>query len=166
MNDFKNPEGYADPTAYHAIKKIQGENMEKGTVIKYRDNRGNETLMVTLGSDGEVVTGITLMPTRRSGAVPVCGLYASPERIRYMYINSIPDYEVAMYASDDDLTALLTAVAGYIGLEIVSDKEMPVEDEKPVKTDSAVSDARVIQLETEARIYKAMYESLLAKVTA
>ena len=144
MNDFKNPEGYADPTAYHAIKKIQGEIMEKGTVIKYKDNRGNETLMVTLGSDGEVVTGITLMPTRRSGAIPVCGLYAS----------------------DDDLTSLLTAVAGYIGIEIVSDKETPAEDEKPVKTDSAASDARVIQLETEARIYKAMYESLLAKVTA
>ena len=166
MNDFKNPEGYADPTAYHAIKKIQGEDMEKGTVIKYKDNRGNETLMVTLGSDGEVVTGITLMPTRRSGAIPVCGLYASPERIRYMYFNSIPDYEVAMYASYDDLTALLTAVAGYIGLEIVSDKETPAEDEKPVKTAPAASDARVIQLETEARIYKGLYESLLAKVTA
>lgn len=166
MNDFKNPEGYADPTAYHAITKTQGEDMEKGTVIKYKDSRGSETLMVTLGSDGEVVTGITLMPSRRNGAIPVCGLYASPERIRYMYINSIPDYEVAMYASDDDLTALLTAVAGYIGLEIVSDKETPVEDEKPVKTDSAASDARVIQLETEARIYKGLYESLLAKVTA
>lgn len=166
MNDFKNPEGYADPTAYHAIKKIQGENMEKGTVIKYKDNRGNETLMVTLGSDGEVVTGITLMPSRRNGAIPVCGLYASPERIRYMYFNSIPDYEVAMYASDDDLTSLLTAVAGYIGLEIVSDKEMPAEDEEPVKTAPAASDARVIQLETEARIYKGLYESLLAKVTA
>lgn len=166
MNDFKNPEGYADPTAYHAIKKIQGENMEKGTVIKYKDNRGSETLMVTLGSDGEVVTGITLMPSRRNGAIPVCGLYASPERIRYMYFNSIPDYEVAMYASDDDLTSLLTAVAGYIGLEIVSDKEMPAEDEEPVKTAPAASDARVIQLETEARIYKGLYESLLAKVTA
>ena len=166
MNDFKNPEGYADPTAYHAIKKTQGEDMEKGTVIKYKDNRGNETLMVTLGSDGEVVTGITLMPTRRNGAVPVCGLYASPERIRYMYFNSIPDYEVAMYASDDDLTACLTAVAGYIGLEIVSDKEMPAEDEEPVKTAPAASDARVIQLETEARIYKGLYESLIAKVTA
>ena len=166
MNDFKNPEGYADPTAYHAITKIQGEDMEKGTVIKYKDNRGSETLMVTLGSDGEVVTGITLMPSRRNGAVPVCGLYASPERIRYMYINSIPDYEVAMRASDDDLTALLTAVAGYIGLEIVSDKEMPAEDEEHVKTAPAASDARVIQLETEARIYKGLYESLLAKVTA
>lgn len=166
MNDFKNPEGYADPTAYHAIKKIQGENMEKGTVIKYKDNRGSETLMVTLGSDGEVVTGITLMPSRRNGAIPVCGLYASPERIRYMYFNSIPDYEIAMYASDDDLTSLLTAVAGYIGLEIVSDKEMPAEDEEPVKTAPAASDARVIQLETEARIYKGLYESLLAKVTA
>lgn len=166
MNDFKNPEGYADPTAYHAIKKYRGKIWKKGTVIKYKDNRGNETLMVTLGSDGEVVTGITLMPSRRNGAVPVCGLYASPERIRYMYINSIPDYEVAKYASDDDLTALLTAVAGYIGLEIVSDKETPAEDAEPVKTDSAASDARVIQLETEARIYKAMYESLLAKVTA
>ena len=166
MNDFKNPEGYADPTAYHAITKIQGEDMEKGTVIKYKDNRGSETLMVTLGSDGEVVTGITLMPTRRGGAVPVCGMYASPERIRYMYFNSIPDYEVAMYASDDDLTALLTAVAGYIGLEIVSDKETLVEDEEPVKTAPAASDARVIQLETEARIYKGLYESLLAKVTA
>lgn len=166
MNDFKNPEGYADPTAYHAIKKTQGEDMEKGTVIKYKDNRDSETLMVTLGSDGEVVTGITLMPSRRNGAVPVCGLYASPERIRYMYFNSIPDYEVAMYASDDDLTALLTAVAGYIGLEIVSDKEMPAEDEEPVKTAPAASDARVIQLETEARIYKGLYESLLAKVTA
>lgn len=166
MNDFKNPEGYADPTAYHAIKKTQGEDMEKGTVIKYKDNRENETLMVTLGSDGEVVTGITLMPSRRNGAIPVCGLYASPERIRYMYFNSIPDYEVAMYASDDDLTALLTAVAGYIGLEIVSDKEMPAEDEEPVKTAPAASDARVIQLETEARIYKGLYESLLAKVTA
>ena len=83
-----------------------------------------------------------------------------------MYINSIPDYEVAMYASDDDLTALLTAVAGYIGLEIVSDKETPVEDEEPAKTAPAASDARVIQLETEARIYKGLYESLLAKVTA
>lgn len=166
MNDFKNPEGYADPTAYHAIKKTQGEDMEKGTVIKYKDSRGSETLMVTLGSDGEVVTGITLMPTRRGGAVPVCGMYASPERIRYMYFNSIPDYEVAMYASDDDLTSLLTAVAGYIGLEIVSDKEMPAEDEEPVKTAPAASDARVIQLETEARIYKGLYESLLAKVTA
>lgn len=166
MNDFKNPEGYADPTAYHAIKKTQGEDMEKGTVIKYKDSRGSETLMVTLGSDGEVVTGITLMPSRRNGAVPVCGMYASPERIRYMYINSIPDYEVAKYASDDDLTALLTAVAGYIGLEIVSDKEMPAEEEKPVKTAPAASDARVIQLETEARIYKGLYESLLAKVTA
>lgn len=153
MNDFKNPEGYADPTAYHAITKIQGEDMEKGTVIKYKDSRGSEKLMVTLGSDGEVVTGITLMPTRRGGAVPVCGMHASPERIRYMYINSIPDYEVAKYASDDDLTALLTAVAGYIGLEIVSDKEMPAEEEKPVKTAPAASDARV-------------YESLLAKVTA
>lgn len=40
------------------------------------------------------------------------------------------------------------------------------EDEEPVKTASAASDARVIQLETEARIYKAMYESLLAEVTA
>ena len=166
MNDFKNPEGYADPTAYHAITKIQGEDMEKGTVIKYKDNRENETLLVTLGSDGEVVTGITLMPTRRNGAIPVCGLYASPERIRYMYFNSIPDYEVVMYASDDDLTALLIAVAGYIGLEIVSDKEMPAEDEEPVKTAPAASDARVIQLETEARIYKGLYESLLAKVTA
>ena len=166
MNDFKNPEGYADPTAYHAITKIQGEDMEKGTVIKYKDSRGSETLMVTLGSDGEVVTGITLMPSRRNGAIPVCGLYASPERIRYMYINSIPDYEVAMYASDDDLTALLTAVAGYIGLEIVSDKEMPAEDEEPVKTAPAASDARIVELETEARIYKGLYETLLAKVTA
>ena len=166
MNDFKNPEGYADPTAYHAITKIQGEDMEKGTVIKYKDSRGSETLMVTLGSDGEVVTGITLMPSRRNGAIPVCGLYASPERIRYMYINSIPDYEVAMYASDDDLTALLTAVAGYIGLEIVSDKEMPAEEEKPVKTAPAASDARIVELETEARIYKGLYETLLAKVTA
>ena len=166
MNDFKNPEGYADPTAYHAITKIQGEDMEKGTVIKYKDSRGSETLMVTLGSDGEVVTGITLMPSRRNGAIPVCGMYASPERIRYMYINSIPDYEVAMYASDDDLTALLTAVAGYIGLEIVSDKEMPAEEEKPVKTAPAASDARIVELETEARIYKGLYETLLAKVTA
>ena len=54
----------------------------------------------------------------------------------------------------------------YLRLEIVSDKETPAEDEEPVKTVPAVSDARVIQLETEARIYKGLYESLLAKVTA
>ena len=166
MTEFKNPEGYADPTAYHAIKNIQGEEMERGAVIKYSDSRGCDVLFVVLGGEGEVATGLQLFPTARRDAVQVYGMFASPSRIRFIYYNNIPDYQIDGYLSDSDLKALLAAVGEYLGFEVVAGEGTPTEAPKTVKTVPAASDARVIQLETEARIYKGLYESLLAKVTA
>lgn len=166
MTEFKNPEGYADPTAYHAIKKVQGDSMSRGAVIKFEDSRGQDVFMVILGDDGEVATGIQLFPSSRRDSVPVYGLYATPSRLRFMYFNSIPDYKVDGYLSDSDLKALLAAVGAYLGFEVVAGEGTITEAPEPVKTAPAASDARIVELETEARIYKGLYEALLAKVTA
>ena len=166
MNEYKNPEGYADPTAYHAIKNIQGEEMERGAVIKYSDSRGCDVLFVVLGGPGEVATGLQLFPTARRDAVPVYGMFVSPSRIRFIYYNNIPDYGIDGYLSDSDLKALLAAVGAYLGFEVVAGEETTAEAPKPVKTAPAASDARIVELETDARIYKGLYEALLAKVTA
>ena len=166
MNDFKNPEGYADPTAYHAIKKVQGDSMSRGTVIKFEDSRGQDVFMVILGDDGEVATGLQLFPTARRDAVQVYGMFASPSRIRFIYYNNIPDYQFDGYLSDSDLKTLLAAVGAYLGFEVVAGEGTTTEAPEPVKTAPAASDARIVELETEARIYKGLYESLLAKVTA
>ena len=83
-----------------------------------------------------------------------------------MYFNNIPDYSIDGYLGGDDLKALLAAVGAYLGFEVVAGGETTTEESKPVKTASAASDARIVELETEARIYKGLYEALLAKVTA
>lgn len=168
MNDYKNPEGYADPTAYNAIRKIQGEDMERGTVIKYTNSRDIEDFMVVLGFDGEIVTGITLYPSQRNESVQVFGMFAMPSRIRFMYLNSIPDYQVAGYASDNDLADLLCAVGVYFGIGTHEARIYAPDAEKPGKTNPVRSEdvSRIVELETEARIYKGLYENLLARLTA
>lgn len=166
MNEYKNPEGYADPTAYHAIKKVQGDSMSRGAVIKFEDSRGQDVFMVILGDDGEVATGIQLFTSARRDSIPVYGLYATPSRLRFMYFNNIPDYKIDGYLSDSDLKALLAAVGAYLGFEVVAGEGTTTEALEPVKTAPAASDTRIVELETEARIYKGLYEALLAKVTA
>ena len=86
--------------------------------------------------------------------------------MRFVYYNTIPDYRIDGYLSDSDLKALLAAVGVYLGFEVVAGVETTTEAPKPVKTAPAASDARIVELETEARIFKGLYEALLAKVTA
>lgn len=168
MTEYSNGEGYADPTAFRAIRKVQGDEMTGGTVIKYTNGRGSEEFFVVLGSDREIITGITLYASQRNDAVSVWGMSALPSRVRFTYLTNIPDYEVAGYASDAELAELHIALAAYFGLGTPEAVIYTPEGEKPVKTASAASEAvistRIVELETEARIYRELYNGLLSKV--
>lgn len=179
---MRNAERYYDPTAGAALTNIERtECMEwkPGDIVTA--SRGvTEKKFIVLANDGYILTGSVLLTREYETCVPVvCGeqMYANPYRIEYLNPNNY-DLSLVRVATDAELTALRSAIARVLSLTT------PVEAADiaqgavilPKLPESSFTDEYIemvenqakelIEAQTEARVYRSLYEKLLERMTA
>lgn len=179
---MRNAERYYDPTVGIALTNI--ERMERmdwkpGDIITAsRDT--TEKKFIVLANDGYVLTGAVLLTKEYDTFVPIiCGgkMYANPYRLGYLNPNNY-DLSLVRTATDAELTALRSAIARVLSLTT------PVEAADiaqgavilPKLPESSFTDdyiemvenqaKELIEAQTEARVFRNLYEKLLEKMTA
>lgn len=181
MNDTRNHEGYVDLTAYMAIKNCMKGNNKKmdacyrGDLFEYEmldrdetkiavvvsaDYRANDEFLNVIVLTNKPLGSVNCQITTPYGIMYAdCGMtsFAKHERLG-KYLKTI---------SDSELTELSECLVKTLGLSDYMQVSEDVKEkvvEKIVEVPSNDSDSsELIKAQTEAKIYKDLYENLLSK---
>ena len=173
--EYKNAEGYADPTAYQAIKNamsirrgqiwyIDNEREATGSemggtrpgIIVSNDannkfSRTVEVVFLTTAHKKDIPTHVTI---RSSGRIST----ALAEQVTTVDVSRVRD--LCGTLTRQELQALDAAILISLGLSAPKTETTPEPKPEP-KTDPS----QLIRLETERDLYRQLYTELLAKVT-
>lgn len=166
---LRNGSGYVDWTAYQALKKYQkGEedmNFKRGEIYEYEMQNGIIKNALIISANFRQNNGyqnvIVLTDDEKDEAysVPiVCGrmMYADCGMVSFALKNRIGNY--IRTATDDEMKLIDEGIAKCLGIEqkaVEKIVEVPVQD----NTSEELATAKA-----EAKIFKDLYEKLLAKV--
>lgn len=168
---LRNGAGYVDWTAYQALKKYQKgeENMsfKRGEVYEYEMQNGMVKSALIVSADFRANNGylnvIVLTDDEKEEAysVPiVCGrmMYADCGMVSFALKNRIGNY--IRSATDAEMKLIDEGIAKCLGIE---QKAVEKVVEVPVKQSDNTSE-ELATAKAEAKIFKDLYEKLLAKV--
>lgn len=162
---YKNSEGYADPTAYEAIRGMA----KPGEIWVYKDreilivkNQGSYCNVLQLGS-------------YKKGCIDINGRYAQPGMISYAFNNLLTERVETL--SDDKINTILQEVADALELRVTKNWDnaaglqqrlfVPLEAEKEkIEFIDPAKDAEIAALKATNEMLQSMYNDLLAKVIA
>lgn len=172
---FRNGSGYADPTAYKALKNYQRGHgdmeFKRGEIFQYKigseyrealvvsaDYRANDNILNIIVLDDEA---------RRDSVQIVCrGIkYADCSFISYGYANSFGAF--IRKATELEMEEIDEGIAKSLGIPATRVEEKIVEVEKPSwaePVEDFVANEELTKAKAEAEIYKDLYEKLLAKM--
>lgn len=91
MGDFgerKNSEGYADPTAYQAIKNM----VKPGEIWRMKTDSGKENEVLAVACTDNVVTILYLVDTDKGGCVPVGSKWVNPAMLNWTWRQFLPHF--------------------------------------------------------------------------
>lgn len=184
VTEFKNAEGYNDPTAYEGLKPVIEEDVKKerevectpGSIHMYVDRSNRRHAIMVLSAMGEYVTGLMLSPIKPAVDWPVSmdtnnGVYwADAGRTVYVYYDAIVDYLGTV--SDEQLGAVRETVADALGLRSVEGLLESLRSKGALKGASATqmatpcqhTDIEFEKLITERDIYRELYNSLISRI--
>lgn len=168
MGDFgpyKNAEGYADPTAYEAIRGMA----KPGEIWLYKErevlivkNQGNYSNILQLGK-------------YKKGCTDVAGRYAQPGMLSYAFNDLLTDCVDKL--TDEEFAAIFEEVAGALQMRLIHGEENGVVAEERAKenfkkwmaeTKPAVFPVEVDPekeaLKAKVEMLQSMYNDLLGKV--
>lgn len=169
MGDFglyKNSEGYADPTAYEAIRGMAkpGEIWEyKGQVVLIVKNQGTYCNILQLGE-------------YKKGSMCIAGKwYTQPGMLSYAFNDLLTKRVETLTA--DDCNEILQEVADTLELRVVQNWDnaaglqqrlfVPLEAEKEkIEFIDPAKDAEIAAIKAQNEMLRNMYNDLLGKVIA
>lgn len=177
-NLYRNAERYYDPTAGAALNKVEREkrmDWKPGDIVTASRDTAEKKFIV-LANDGYVLTGTVLLTREYYSFVPiVCGgkMYANPYRLEYLNMNNY-DLSLVRVATDAEMDALRAAIAKVLLLPTPTEAadEEEAEDHDSImitaeEIDMMQNQAKeLIEAQTEARVFRDLYEKLLEKMTA
>lgn len=177
-NLFRNGSGYADPTAYKAILNYQkGENImefNRGEIFEYSTNNGESKKALVLSADfrkesryisilvlQDEPKGMVNVPIRTAGGI----MYADCGLVSFCTNERLGDY--LRVATEEEMQQIDESVARCLGIEQKTVEVTP----PPMTLLSAEEDANaeffseeLATAKAEAKIFKDLYEKLLAKM--
>lgn len=177
---FRNGSGYVDITAYKALSNIEKEinNMEfnRGEIFEYEEvNRGILRKALIISADfrsGERSQSVLLLTEEPKGEINVpivCEgmMYADCGRVSFAMADRIGRY--IRTATAEEMAQIDEGVAKCLGLEQKEMDLMPLSSPLPISTTEEVTAVEFYSEElatakAEAKIFRDLYEKLLAKV--
>lgn len=166
---LRNGEGYVDYTAYQAISKADKEtdNMEiyaGDIMIAPHLKTGGDREYIVLAVHDRIATVLMLntdeeLPCSCKGSTMK---YYHPGYLQYIFLNIFTGFVRTL--TDSEFTEVKQNVADALSIDcIVKEvvKEVPVEVIKEVQVGS---NAELMEAKAESKVYKDMYERLLARV--
>lgn len=162
---YKNSEGYADPTAYEAIRGMA----KPGEIWMYKDR---EVLIVK--NQGSY-SNILQLGAYKKSSVEVAGRYAQPGMLSYAFNDLLAERVETL--PDVDFAEILQEVADALGMQTVGgiaaandestkvDIERLLAREKPVILPVEI-DPEKEALKAQVEMLQNMYNDLLGKVIA
>lgn len=146
------------------VLKGAAENMEvyRGDIFEYESDNGTGGKIVIVSADyhnnGNIVSAVSLQESSNNNDCVrvLCGgeMWANPYKLGYMPVKKLTKY--MRTASDEEMNN--------IGRAITKALDLPVETILDNRQETVNGDNRNVCAEVEARIYKELYENLLAKV--
>lgn len=155
---YKNGEGYADPTAYEAVRGMA----KPGEIWSYKDK---EVLIVR--NQGTYCNILQLGPFKK-GSVDVAGRYANPGMLSYAFNDMLT--ECVWKVSNEEFEAICDEIAEALNLgkshgERTQTFDDPVSYARHGTVTSKV-DKEKEALRAKAELLQNMYNDLLGKVIA
>lgn len=123
INELKrNASGYYDPTAYEAIRKVDGEmNMNPGEIWEVSMNNGRMSTVAVLSVNDNIVSCVPLFESRRNDyevEVKANGImFANTAMVKYEYVNCFVSFIRLM--KDDEFEKVKESVAEHLGISVL-----------------------------------------------
>ena len=182
VTEFRNPEGYSDPTAYEGLKPVIAEDEKKeravdyapGTIHMYVDKAKRRHSILVLSAMGEYATGLMLAPVKPEVDKPISvatekgTFWADAGRTIYVYYDAVIEHVGAVTAEQLDIVR--GAVADALGLRSVDGlleglrSEGALDGATQMATPCQHTDIEFEKLITERDIYRDMYNSLISRI--
>ena len=176
----RNGSGYADPTAYDAIKNIMKSeektmNFYRGDIVDFELNNGLSKEAVILSVHDNYSSVVVLWDKEKPYIVNCRGMkYTDPGMVQYVFNDKITGFVRSM--SDQEYADIMQAVVdslGYEAPEQVKKAEVkeaaPEEFIPPVAVDGPFNIAfreEMVQIKAERNVYKELYENLINSMIA
>lgn len=158
-----------DPTACKAIMEAEKMKYMRGEIYEAESKAGGNMYVLVVSADfrgGDEMLSIIKLLTDQKGpddvAISCHGIrYASPRAVQYIFRPSILNF--VRMATEEEMNAVNVQIARYLGLDMPKEivKEKAIEKPAEVAEDHGVRE-ELIEAKTEAKIYKDLYERLIA----
>lgn len=172
---FRNGSGYADPTAYKALSNIERDgkmDFNRGEIFEYEEvNKGKYRKALILSADfraNDRIQSIILLNEEPKGDHPVpivCEgmMYADCSMVSFARNDRLGRF--CRKATQEEMDRIDEGVAKCLGIEETVQTHKYYYPGEPVPQEPIHDNAEeLVTAKAEAKVYKDLYENLLAKV--
>ena len=174
-NDRYNNEGYADPTAYHAIKSADKPNPGELWNIEQANGIQKQCVVLSCGNNTAVVLHLVEENRETCDISLNCRgmMYADSNMLQYTWYNRFVSYIRTLNAAEfEEVKETIADTLDISRIEtvkiekVVETVEVEKEPEKVQNEDYSGCVLKLERTEAQLEIYKDLYRELLEKLTA